>query len=156
MEDLRQNKDIMQVCQEIADYYRMLMADADYDKNAQLYNFKEIVEYRGSLFEIFFELPDYWKYAENGRGPGKRPPIDAIIKWVQHKRLATSTTGKARSTTQIAYAISWKIAREGTEGKHLLQRTIDETYNTLVDRLVELISDELDQDLEKDIEQVYD
>ena len=154
MEDLKQNKDIQDICRQIADYYRMLMDGADYDKQGQLYNFKEIVEYKGSLFEIYFELPDYFPYSENGRGPGKRPPIEPLIKWIQHKRLATSTLGKATSTTSLAYAISWKIAREGTEGKHLLQRTIDETYDTLVDRLVEAISEQLDKDLENDINEI--
>ena len=130
------------------------MDEADYDKQGQLYNFKEIIEYKGSLFEIYFSLPEYWYYAENGRGPGKRPPIEPLIKWIQHKRLATSTLGKATSTISLAYAISWKIARKGTEGKHLLQRTIDETYDNLVDRLVEAISEQLDKDLENDINEI--
>jgi len=106
------------------------------------------------LFELYFNLPDYYIFAENGRKPGGFPPPNAILKWIQFKRLVPSTKGKAISTKQLVYVVSRKIALEGTEGKHLLQQTIDETYDTLVDRLVEAIANKIENELEKDIEEI--
>jgi len=67
-------------------------------------------------------LPDYWQWAENGRKPGGFPPPNAILKWVQFKRLVPdSRNGKVPDTKQLVYMISRKIALKGTQGKHLLQ-----------------------------------
>ena len=113
------------------------------------------VEYNGSMFALYFNLPDYWEYAENGRKPGKFPPPDAILKWIEAKRLVpTSRNGKVPTTQQLVYLISRKIALKGTEGKHLLQQTIDDTYNTLVDQLVNAITNLLEKELEKEIENI--
>lgn len=39
-------------------------------------------------YQIIFDLADYWYYVENGRRPGKRPPISAIEKWIADKGIA--------------------------------------------------------------------
>ena len=132
------------------------MSNAGYDSNGELMKFTWVTEYNGNLFELYFNLPDYWQYAENGRRPGKFPPPDAILRWIQVKRLVPrpGRDGKVPSTNQLVYLISRKIALYGTEGKHLLQQTIDETYNNLVDRLVEAIADKIENELEKDIEEI--
>lgn len=39
-------------------------------------------------YQIIFDLVDYWYYVENGRRPGKRPPISAIEKWIADKGIA--------------------------------------------------------------------
>lgn len=152
MINLNEITDIKNICQQIADVYKDKMDKADYDKQGQLYNFTWVTEVNGSLFELYFNLPDYWIYAEEGRKPGKFPPPDAILKWIQYKKLIPSTNNKVYTTNQLVYVISRKIALHGTEGKHLLQQTIDETYNTLVDQLVEAIANELEKEIEQDIE----
>lgn len=148
--------DIRNICQQIADVYRDKMNNAGYDPNGELMKFTWVTELNGNLFELYFNLPLYWQYAENGRRPGKFPPPDAILKWIQFKRLVPrpGRDGKIPSTNQLAYLISRKIALHGTEGKHLLQQTIDETYNTLVDLLVDAITDRIENELEKDIEEL--
>lgn len=144
--------EIKDICQQIADVYKNKMEHADYDKSGELYNFKWFTEYNGNLFQLYFDLPSYWYFAEEGRKPGGFPPPDAILKWIQFKRIVPrSHSGKVPTTNQLVYLISRKIAREGTQGKHLLQETIDETYNTLVDRLVEVITNQLEQEIEKEI-----
>ena len=147
--------DIKNICQQIADVYKNKMIEADYNPQDQLMNFKWVTDYNGSLFSLYFILPDYWQYAEYGRRPGKFPPPNAILKWVQFKKLVPySNNGKVPSTNQLVYLISRKIALKGTEGKHLLQQTIDETYDTLVDQLVEVITNEIEKEIENDIENV--
>ena len=155
MTDLTQIKEIRDICTQICDVYRNKMDQAGYDKNGELYNFKEIVEYKGNLFELSVSVPDYWQYAEYGRRSGKFPPPDEILKWIQFKRIVPSShSGKIPTTSQLVYLISRKIALKGTQGKHLLQETIDSTYNNLVDRLVEVIADNIENELEKDIKEI--
>ena len=155
MIDLTQIKEIRDICTQICDVYRNKMNYAGYDKNGELYNFKEIVEYQGNLFELSVLVPDYFPFAENGRRPGKFPPPNEILKWIQFKRIVPSShSGKIPTTSQLVYLISRKIALKGTQGKHLLQETIQSTYDTLVDRLVEVIADNIENELEKDIKEI--
>lgn len=133
------------------------MDAADYNKQGELYNFKWTTEYNGNLFELSFLLPYYWYYAENGRRPGKFPPPDAILKWVQFKRLVPrpGRDGKVPSTNQLVYLISRKIATKGTEGKHLFEKTLDDpNLDKLVDNLVELITEQFEKEIEKEIQNI--
>lgn len=150
-----ESTDIRTICQQIADIYKNKMQNAEYDPSGELMNFTWVTEYNGSIFALYFNLPDYWIFAEEGRRPGKFPPPNAILKWIQFKRLVPrAINGKVPSTNQLVYLISRKIALEGMKGKHLLQQTIDEIYNTLVDKLVEAITEELEKEIEKDIDKI--
>ena len=146
---------VIEVCNQIADIYRKKMDAADYNKQGELYNFKWTTEWKDNLFEVYFELPQYFPFAENGRRPGKFPPPDAILKWVQFKRLVPrpGRDGKVPSTNQLVYLISRKIATKGTEGKHLFEKTLDDpNLDNIADKLVELITAELEKEIEKYIE----
>ena len=155
MTDLTQIKEIRDICTQICDVYRDKMRNAGYDPNGELMKFTWVTEYNGNLFQLYFNLPNYFPYAEYGRRPGKFPPPDAILKWIQFKRIVPSShSGKIPTTNQLVYLISRKIALKGTQGKHLLQETINSTYDTLVDRLVEAIADNIENELEKDIEEI--
>lgn len=147
--------EIRNICEQIAQVYRDKMSNAGYDPNGELMKFTWVTEYNGNLFQLFFNLPNYFPYAEYGRRPGKFPPPDEILKWIQFKRIVPSShSGKIPTTSQLVYLISRKIALKGTQGKHLLQQTIDATYDNLVDRLVEVIADNIENELEKDIEEI--
>ena len=148
---------VTEVCNQIADIYRKKMDAADYNKQGELYNFKWTTEWKDNLFEVYFDLPSYFHFAENGRRPGKFPPPDAILKWVQFKRIVPrpGRAGKVPSTNQLVYLISRKIATKGTEGKHLLQKTLDDqNLDNLADNLVELITAEFEKEIEKYIESI--
>lgn len=72
---------------------------------------EEIVGWFGSLLE-------YGIVVEMGRRPGqKMPPVAPIELWVR-SILGETDPKKAR---QIAFAIAVKIAKKGTEGKHMLE-----------------------------------
>ena len=152
---MEETTEIRNICEQIAQVYRDKMSNAGYDPNGELMKFTWVTEYNGNLFQLYFNLPNYFPYAENGRRPGKFPPPDEILKWIQFKRIVPSShSGKIPTTSQLVYLISRKIALKGTQGKHLLQQTIDATYDTLVDRLVEVIADNIENELEKDIEEI--
>ena len=154
---MEETTEIKNICEQIAYVYRDKMSNAGYDKNGELMNFTWVTEYKGNLFSLYFNLPDYFQFAENGRNPGKFPPPDAILKWIQTKRLIPKTkNGKIPSTKQLVYLISRKIALKGTQGKHLLQQTIDETFNTLVDQLVDLIAEQLETEIDNEVNNLYE
>ena len=148
---------VTEVCNQIADIYRKKMDAADYNKQGELYNFKWTTEWKDNLFELYFDLPSYFPFSEYGRRPGKFPPPDVILKWVQFKRLVPrpGRDGKVPSTNQLVYLISRKIATKGTEGKHLFEKTLeDSNLDNLADKLVELITTEFEKEIEKYIESI--
>ena len=145
---------VTEVCNQIADIYRKKMDAADYNKQGELYNFKWTTEWKDNLFEVYFELPSYFPFAEYGRRPGKMPPVNKILQWIEFKHLVPrSNNGRVPTTKQMAFAISKHIALHGTEGKHLFEKTLDDpNLDNLADKLVELITAEFEKEIEKYIE----
>ena len=145
---------VTEVCNQIADIYRKKMDAADYNKQGELYNFKWTTEWKDHLFEVYFDLQPYFHFAENGRRPGKMPPVNKILQWIEFKHLVPrSNNGRVPTTKQLAFAISKHIALHGTEGKHLFEKTInDPNLDNLADKLVELITAEFEKEIEKYIE----
>ena len=143
--------EIRNICERIAQVYRDKMSNAGYDPNGELMKFTWVAEYNGNLFELHFNLPDYQQYAENGRRPGRFPPPDAILKWIQVKRLVPrpGRDGKLPSTNQLVYLISRKIATKGTEGKHLFQQTIngaDDLIDSIVNEFIKQLQEEINKE----------
>lgn len=152
---MEETTEIRNICEQIAQVYRDKMSNAGYDPNGELMRFTWVTEYNGNLFELYFNLPNYFPFSENGRRPGKMPPVNKILKWIEFKHLVPrSNNSRVPTTVQLAFAISKHIAKYGTQGKHLLQETIDSTYNNLVDQLVNLITEQLEKEIEKDIEEI--
>jgi len=58
---------------------------------------------------VIYSTEQYFTVLETGRKPGKQPPLDPILKWIQAKNIATDI--KDRS---LAYLISRKIGKEGS------------------------------------------
>ncbi len=65
-------------------------------------------------------LNAYWRWIEHGRGPGKQPPLDNIIEWVNKTQLQNEAAGEGMTARQMAFLIARKIGREGTEPKWVL------------------------------------
>ena len=153
---MEETTEIRNICEQIAQVYRDKMSIAGYDPNGELMKFTWVTEYNGNLFQLFFNLPDYFPYAENGRRPGKFPPPNEILKWIQFKRIVPSShSGKIPTTNQLVYLISRKIALKGTEGKHLFEKTLDDpNLDKLADNLVELITEQFEKEIEKEIQNI--
>ena len=58
---------------------------------------------------VIYSTEKYFTVLETGRKPGKQPPLDPILKWIQAKNITTDI--KDRS---LAYLISRKIGKEGS------------------------------------------
>ena len=137
------------------------MEESKYNKEHELYNFKWTTEWNGHLFEVIFNLPDYWKEAEYGRPPGQKPSYTAIRDWMIFKKLIPSTK-QARIPRDYAFIANVRrtIAEKGTRayrgiGGHLLERSIEEPeFDKLADNLVELITAEFEKEIEKEIQNI--
>lgn len=102
-------------------------------------------------YAIDLNLEDYWKYVEEGRGPGKFPPVNKILEWIRIKPVLPhpDNNGKLPTEQQLAFLISRKIADEGFEGSHDLSDTIEEVdYETK-------IQDALDMDILGCIDELF-
>lgn len=73
----------------------------------------EVDDTEGTLYAA-----DYFKYLIYGRGPGKAPPPDKMLAWVQAN---PDTLERAKQVFKyitesgLAYIVGQKIAREGTD-----------------------------------------
>lgn len=161
MEDPIKITGVTEVCNQIADIYRKKMDAAKYNKEHELYNFKWTTEWNGNLFEVIFNLPDYWKEAEYGRPPGEKPSYTVIRDWMIFKKLIPSTK-QARIPRDYAFIANVRrtIAEKGTRayrgiGGHLFEKTLDDpNLDNLADKLVELITEEFEKEIEKEIQNI--
>lgn len=136
--------------QKIADLYKHQLEEDGVNASGTLSNFTTEYEYDGQHFIVYFNLVDYWKYAENGRGPGRFPPIDAIKQWIQVKPVnpVPDARGKVPSVNQLAFLIARKIANEGTQGKHSLTKAM---LSTEIDPIIENIKSILVEQIKQEI-----
>ena len=105
-------------------------------------NIKFNLQVNDTLFEIEFQAPSYWKYANYGRGPGKFPPPDKIEDWIIRRKITPYPTRK-----QLTYLISRKIAREGFEGSGFLEKSLEEQQDYWEDRIKEAISKDIELEI---------
>lgn len=69
---------------------------------------KGFVEISGNKITLF--TPSHIQYAAYGRGPGKKPPLDSMLRYVKTKGIIFANTD-ARGT---AFAMQSIIAKKGT------------------------------------------
>ena len=133
------------------DYRKFLeLATKDNTKHYELSNnIKFNLQVNDTVFEIEFQAPEYWKYANYGRGPGKFPPLDKIEDWIVRRKISPYPTKSGRVPTrkQLSFLIARKIAREGFEGSGFLQKSLKEQQDYWEDR----ISDAILRDIEVQI-----
>lgn len=109
--------------------YKRKLTDNGINASYKLLNSVETVVRRNDdEFTVTINLEDYWIYVENGRGPGKFPPIDKILEWIRVKPVIPYSDNRGRLPTeeQLAFLIARKIANEGTEGRKVLYETVEE------------------------------
>ena len=89
-------------------------------------------------FECSLSLAPHWKYVENGRRPGKFPPVENILDWVKAKpQLARpNRLGRKEITPkQLAFLVARKIANKGIQPGNQLEEAMDIVYARWKDRI---------------------
>jgi hypothetical protein len=77
-----------------------------------------LVEKVGGLFEVVILAQDYMKWVNDGRKPGKMPPIAPLMKWVRIKGIRfTKKNGRGFLTTkQTAFVIAKSLSSKSNGG----------------------------------------
>lgn len=112
--------------------YKRKLTDKEINASYKLLNsVKTTVRRNDDEFIVTINLEPYWYYVENGRGPGKFPPIDKILEWIRCKPVIPYSDSRGRLPTEesLAFLISRKIAEQGTEGRNVLAETVEELNN---------------------------
>jgi hypothetical protein len=78
----------------------------------------------------------YFLARENGRKPGKQPPVSAILDWMRIKpiKLRDKESGKFQKPTealkkQVAFLIARKIGRDGIKGWHAFDYAMENIWD---------------------------
>lgn len=114
-----------------------------------------IHETKGGNFRIVLLLADYFQYVETGRGPGKFPPVEDILDWIEAKPILpkpyTLPSGRQVIPTneQLAFLIGRKIAEEGIEPRPYMAVSEDELRQEFRNSLKEALA----KDIEKSVKQ---
>jgi hypothetical protein len=79
---------------------------------------------------------NYFLARENGRKPGKQPPVDAILEWMRIKpiKLRDRESGKFQKPTealkrQVAFLIARKIGKQGMKGWHAFDYAMENIWD---------------------------
>lgn len=133
------------------DYRKFLeIATKDNTKHYELSNnIKFNFQVNDTVFEIEFQAPSYWQYANYGRSPGKFPPPDKIEDWIIRRKITPYPTksGKIPTRKQLTYLISRKIAREGFKGSGFLEKSLSEQQDYWEDRIKEAIGEDIELEI---------
>lgn len=138
--------------------YRNQLIDKNINASNTLSNTAStIVEIDGTSLMVSFNLEDYWKYVEYGRGPGKRPPIDAIEQWIKVKPIIPDPiNGRVPTTKQLAFLISRKIGMEGTKAQRPLEKAVySDSMEMLINQLKNEIVGQLNEQISNEILKIY-
>ena len=116
---------------------------------------KFVMNVNGNFYEIEFNAPAYWWYANNGRDKGGRPPISVIADWIKRRNITPYAlkNGKMPTMEQLPFMIANKIKKEGTKfhgptGIHFLEKSIDEQKSYWDDKISEAISNDIIAELD--------
>ena len=117
---------------------------------------EKIVDIGEDSFSVKISLVDYWKYVENGRGPGKFPPPEAIRRWVTIKPVEPSPlNGRTPTVDQLAFLIGRKIANEGTNPQPFFQPAVDEALRTFSGAIDKAIEDDVADFIQEAVERMF-
>lgn len=125
---------------DVAETYRsLLLRDGKNATGELISSIKPMTpELVDGTFECSLSLAPHWKHVENGRRPGKFPPIDNILEWVKTKpQLARPNRldRKELAPKQLAFLVARKIATKGIQPGNQLEEALDIVYARWKDRI---------------------
>ena len=125
--------------------YKRKLTDKGINASYKLLNSVKTTVKRGDdTFTVSINLEDYWIFVENGRKPGRFPPVSKILDWIRIKSVIPYSDSRGRLPTeeQLAFLISRKIAEQGTEGRNVLFETVDELNRHYLPLLQKALDDD--------------
>ena len=142
--------------------YSMYLLQAARNNMPTYYELKDKIKFvmnvNGNFYEIEFNAPAYWKRANYGRRPDKkppdpswkRPPINVIADWIRRRNITPYAlkNGKLPTKEQLPFIIASAIKRDGFKGIHFLEKSIDEQKSYWDDKISEAISNDIIAELD--------
>ena len=156
MEDIIKWENLRRVLGEFAQELRNRYQDnLIRDNKIATGNLLNSVEYKVDFDDrsiwVELHLEDYYKWVEEGRGPGKYPPPDKILEWIRWKPIVPDDrqgTGKLPTEQQLVYLISRKIAENGIEPGHQLRDAMNDIYAEFEERIDDAIAMDINDAVE--------
>lgn len=103
----------------------------------------------------------YFLARENGRRPGKQPPVSAILEWMRIKpiRLRDKESGKIKKSTeslkkQVAFLIARKIGRDGIKGWKAFDYAMENIWDEYEAKLVEAYGKDFNAVIENQLKDI--
>lgn len=135
------------------DDYSRFLDEVTKDAMPAYYELKHKISFslqvNDTVFEIEFKAPEYWKWAEYGRGPGKFPPPSAIDGWIVRRKISPYPLrdGRVPTRPQLVYLISRKIAEEGFKGSGFLEKGLKEQADYWEERIQEAVTNDIESEI---------
>lgn len=124
---MEQYNNLRKVLNEFGQAFINLVADkiieADGIATGEMLNTLDFdVRQEGGHFTVYLEHTDYFPYYDQGTEP-HWPPKEPIIQWVQNKPIYpdADANGNLPTVEELAFLISRKIARDGTEARNVFE-----------------------------------
>lgn len=93
---------------------------------------------------------DYLQYVDEGRKPGKMPPLKALDKWIIKRGIAPrDKKGKFIPRQSVKFLIARSIGRNGIKGIFVVRKTIEEVYSTKQELIAEAVSTDIETMIDK-------
>ena len=88
-----------------------------------------VLEVMGNIL-IRLDTPEYLKYVDKGRRPGKFPPPQKIRKWIDDRKIKPrGKDGRFITKDSAAFLIGRKIATQGIKPTNVIKKTADYILN---------------------------
>ena len=115
----------------------------------------EIVKNSSTSFSLL--TPDHIHFAKNGRGPGKNPPLEAMLQLVRSKNILFD----GMSEKGIAFALQAIIAKKGTKNykpnaPDTMETTIAKYQKEYEEQLSKHISIEYTNTLKDEFDKIWE
>ena len=98
---------------------------------------------KDGTFEVSISLLGYYYWIENGRKPGKLPPLQPFLDWIEVKK----TLPRPDNPRAFAEAIRWNLTSKDNggggkrlEGKHPLENTVEQVMAYYDQRISDAIT----------------
>lgn len=130
----------------VAVHYKDRLVADDKKATGQLINsISTEIKVGSDTFEVVLNVVGYFKYVEEGRKPGKFPPVDKILSWIRVKPvIPRPINGKLPTEQQLAFLIGRKIATEGIEAGHQLRDTVQAINAEFIPKLEAALQEDFD------------
>ena len=105
---------------------------------------------------MILETPDHIQYAFAGRGPGKKPPLEAMLELVRSKNIIFDGADEKGT----AFALQAIIAKKGTKNHKpnapdILESTVNKYQEIYKNELGEVLLVEVDNRLKREMEEMW-